>query len=191
MINSKVYSLPVLMSGNAFAGKLGTGQTTFNCRYKPASAEVSNGQLVLTGTLTLIGRDRRSRVESNVRATLSAIQGAINGSVLPPAEYAARVNASPEQAALPLTEFTDTRGFAGVIYLRLSPLDSRRLGVALDLSKVQMNCRLAPTSDLERELHWLYSAIANALLDEKKDEASAREYAQAITKRLSLVAPVS
>ena len=191
MINSKVYLLPVLMNGNAFAGKLETVQTTFNCRYKPTSAEVSNGQLVLTGTLTLTGRDRRSRVESNVRATLSAIQGAVNGSVLPPAEYAARVNVSPEQAALPLTEFTDTRGFAGVIYLRLSPLDNRRLGVALDLSKVQMNCRLAPTSDLERELHWLYSAIANALLDEKKDETSAREYAQAITKRLSLRAPVS
>jgi hypothetical protein len=191
MINSKLYSLPVLMSGNAFVGSLETGDRTFECRYKPVSADVSNGRFVLTGTLSLRGRDRRSRIESNVRATLSAIQGAVNGQVLPPAEYAARVNVSPEQGALPLTEFTDTRGFAGVIYLQLSALDNRRLGIALDLSKVQMNCRLAPTSDLERELHWLYSGIANALLGEKTDEPSAREYAQAITKRLSVGTPVS
>jgi hypothetical protein len=185
MINSKLYSLPVLMSGNAFVGKLETSSGTFECRYKPVTAEVRDGRFVLTGSLTLTGRDRRFRNESNVLATLSALQGATSGNVLPPGEYAARVNISPDQSALPITEFTDARGFAGVIYMQLSPLDSRRLGLAVDLSKVQMNCRLAPTSDLERELHWLYSAVSNALLGEKKDEPSAKEYAQAITKRFS------
>ena len=184
MSSSKLYSLPVLMSGSAFVGKLQVGGQTFDCRYKPVSAVVSDGRFVLTGSLTLTGRDRRLRNQADVRATLSAIQGAISGEALPPSEYADQTRASAAQSTLPTTEFTDTRGFAGVLYLQLSPLDNQRLGIPLDLSKVQMNCRLAPTSDLERELHWLYSAIANTLLDEKKDEATAKEYAQAISKRL-------
>jgi DNA-binding transcriptional regulator PaaX len=50
-----------------------------------------------------------------------------------------------------------------VIYFHLDPIDGASLGVAADLTRVQLNARLAPADDRGRALHSLYSSLAEAL----------------------------
>jgi hypothetical protein len=84
-----------------------------------------------------------------------------------------------------MTENTGGRGYVGVLYFLLSPLDSRRLGLNYDLRKVQLNVRLAPVSDAERDVQWLLSSIAVALLGETRDEMRASRYLDELNRRLT------
>jgi len=62
-----------------------------------------------------------------------------------------------------VVESTGTLSFVGVLYFHLSPLDGSSLGVPLDLSKVQLGGRLAPTDDTARDLQMLFSDLVEAL----------------------------
>jgi hypothetical protein len=75
----------------------------------------------------------------------------------------------------PVVESTGQLGFAGVLYFLLSPLDGRALGIPLDLSRVQLNGRLAPTDALARDLQVAFSDIVAALYGDSKDEPAANE----------------
>lgn len=182
-VDRKLHSIALVMDGSSFSGPLSVGQQTFQCRFKPVNASIEDGKLVLTGTLDLTGRDRRLRRQENVRATLAAIQGAVNGRVIPPVEFATRSQPPQQQPSTPLTEFTSNEAFAGVMYLYVSDLKAPLLGIPLDLTRVQLNCRLYPDSDLEREVHWLYSSIATSLLAEPKDEPAAAKLVEPLVAR--------
>lgn len=182
-VDRKLHSIALIMDGSSFSGPFDVGQQAFQCKFKPASASIENGKLVLTGTLDLTGRDRRLRRQASVRATLAAIQGAVNGRAIPPVEFATRPQPPQQQPATPSTEFTNDEAFAGVMYLHVASLKAPVLGIPLDLTKVQLNCRLYPDSDLEREIHWLYSSIATSLLTEPKDEAAAAKLVEPLVAR--------
>ena len=66
-------------------------------------------------------------------------------------------------------EATGSLGFVGVLYFKLSTLDSNSLGIPLDMSDVQLGARLAPTDDLARDLQLLFSDVV-AALENKSDE---------------------
>jgi hypothetical protein len=70
------------------------------------------------------------------------------------------------------------------MYLKLSPLDGRALGVPADLRAVQLNARLYATSEVERGLQWLYSALVEATLGEHRNERLAADYLDAINRIL-------
>jgi hypothetical protein len=84
----------------------------------------------------------------------------------------------------PAVESTGQAGFAGVLYFLLSPLDGRLLGIPLDLSRVQLNGRLAPTDALARELHVAFSDIVAALYGDSKDEPTANEKVRDLNRLL-------
>src|SRR5262249_29359446 len=83
--------------------------------------------------------------------------------------------------SLPLTDSTGHMGSVAAMYLRLSPLDGRALGVPADLSAVQLNARLYATSEIERDLHWLYSALVEATQGKRTTERLGPDYRDEIT----------
>jgi len=52
----------------------------------------------------------------------------------------------------------------------------------LDLSKVQLNLRLAPTDDLARDLQTIFSRMTDALYDDVIDESAAREQVEELNR---------
>jgi hypothetical protein len=66
-------------------------------------------------------------------------------------------------AGLPVTESTGPRASAGVLFFELSPLDGTLLGVPVEMKRVQLNARLAPDNDRDRDLFWSYSDVVAAL----------------------------
>jgi hypothetical protein len=70
----------------------------------------------------------------------------------------------------------------GVLYFNLSALDGPTLGVPLDLSKVQLNLRLATTDDLAREVQNLFSDVSDALYKDPSDERAASESVQELNR---------
>lgn len=180
----KLHSIHVLLSENVFKGRIEHGRQGFECQFKPTSTAITDGRLVITGDMTIRAGRQRARVARGVRAVLASMQGGIGGSISAPLRYASRIITPPAETTLPVTESTGARGYAGVLYFHLSEMDGRRLGVPLDLSRVQMNARLWPTSQVERDLQWYFSAVAGALLGEVRDENLAREYTSEIEKIL-------
>lgn len=72
-----------------------------------------------------------------------------------------------------MVESTGSLSFVGVLYFNLSPLDGSTLGVPLDLSKVQLNLRLATTDDLARDLQNILSDLVDALYEAPINEPAA------------------
>jgi hypothetical protein len=70
------------------------------------------------------------------------------------------------------------------MYFQLEPLDGRALGVAADLSRVQLNVRLAPTDNTGRALHGIYSAIVEALYVKSVDRRLATDAVAELNKAL-------
>ena len=83
----------------------------------------------------------------------------------------------------PKVEATGSLGFVGVLYFKLSPLDSKSLGIPLDMSDVQLGARLAPTDDLARDLQLLFSDVVLAL-ENKSEETALRSALEALNKAL-------
>ena len=81
--------------------------------------------------------------------------------------------ASPKYDELgrPIVDATGPLSFVGVLYFALSPLDSDNLKV-LDLSRVQLGARLAPTDDLGREVQVVFSDLVTALHGSRPDAAN-------------------
>jgi hypothetical protein len=199
---TKLHSVHGLLREREIAGKIEAGGRTHEFAFSPSSVAVANGRIELTGAFAVgppAGRTGRRAALQNVRATLASTQGGIGqaprvrrellAQTAQGAETAKPDVAEPAQpppgdaapvAALPKTEATGPEGFVGVMYLKLSPLDARALGVAADMSGVQLNTRLAPTSETERELHWLFSGLVAAVHGERPDARAASAHVDAI-----------
>jgi hypothetical protein len=52
------------------------------------------------------------------------------------------------------------------------------------LSRVQLNLRLSPVSQPERDMQWLFSALTGTLLGQVRDEVLAQQYLDAINRLL-------
>lgn len=147
--SAKLYSIFALQRGKAFTGEFETSKGKHNFTFAPASAKFENGKLQLGGTFSI-----GARKVQNVTATLASTQGGV-GNV--PAKIAARP--APAKPGLPLTECTDEHAFVGALYLHLSPIKSAALGLTIDMGKMQLNARLFPTSQVERDLQVLFSDV--------------------------------
>ena len=209
---AKLYSIAGQMRGREFAGEFTTKGGKYQFTFSPTAAALNQGKLELTGTFTVSAaraeRGQKLPPVTNVRATLASTQGGIGqtperrqllagtaqtsqtatpeqkqtqaGETTKPAPE----SAPPSASRLPETESTGSRGFVAALYFRLSPLDGRALGVPLDLGRVQLNARLYPTSDLERDLQWLFSALVEAVYGEPRDERAAAEYLAQVNRLL-------
>ena len=179
----RVYSIHMLLRGEDFAGQISIAGKNYDCRFRPLEGKIVAGRLRFTGSFSVIGTAARSRTIDAVEATLAAIQAGYGTPPKAPLDYELD---TPAAIAAPVatTENTGDRGYAGVLYFHLSALDGRRLGVDYDLKKVQLNVRMAPVSDEERELHWLLSALATSLLDSGRKPGRASAYLDSINERL-------
>ena len=184
---NKIHSIHVLPNGAGFAGKIDAGGSSYHFAFTPKTAASLNGKLVLTGVVKAQSSGGRQRVANDVTATLLATQGSITGPPPMPRKFSESLKPPlpVPSGSLPLTDSTGHSGSVAAMYLRLSPLDGRALGVPADLSAVQLNARLYATSEIERDLHWLYSALVEATQGEHKNERLAADYLDAINNLLN------
>jgi hypothetical protein len=190
----KIHSIHVLPNGEGFEGKIEAGGSSYQFAFTPKTAVAANGKLVLTGAVEVKAPGGRRRIANEVTATLLATQGSITGPPPMPRQFSESLKppltppggpSDPGQS-LPLTDWTGYSGSIAVMYMKLSPLDGRALGVPADLSAVQLNARLFATSEIERDLHWLYSALVEATQGEHKNERLAADYLDAINRILKM-----
>ena len=172
----KLHSIHLLLRESGFQGKVEAGARSYDFHFQPTGAAINEGKLEITGTMHVTAKGARPRTARDVRATLAGLQGGLGAAPPTPAKYASPSIAPTPDSLLPRTEYTDRSAFAGVLYFHLSSLDGRALGVPLDLSRVQLNARLAPTSQIEREMHWYLSALGDSILNQTRDEARMQEY---------------
>jgi hypothetical protein len=184
----KIHSIHVLPNGVGFAGKIEAGVLSHQFSFTPKTAALSNGKLVLTGVVKAQLAGGRQRVANDVTSTLLATQGSITSPPPMPRQFSESLKPPlpTPSGSLPLTDSTGHLGSVAVMYLRLSPLDGSALGVPADLSAVQLNARLYATSEIERDLHWLYSALVEATQGEHKNERLAADYLDAINRILKM-----
>jgi hypothetical protein len=183
----KIHSIHVLPNGAGFAGRIEAGRSGYQFAFTPKTAAATEGRLVLTGDVKVKGRGGRERTAGEVTATLLATQGSITAPSPMPGRFSESLKPplpAPD-ASLPLTDWTGHTGSIAVMYLKLSPLDGRALGVPADLSAVQLNARLYATSEIERDLHWLYSALLEATQGEHGNERLTTDYINAINRILN------
>jgi hypothetical protein len=183
----KIHSIHVLPNGAGFAGEIKAGGLSHQFSFTPKTAVTSNGNLILTGVVKAQLASGRQRVANDVTATLLATQGSITSQPPMPRRFSESLKPPlpTPSGSLPLTDSTGHSGSVAAMYLRLSPLDGRALGVPADLSAVQLNARLYATSEIERDLHWLYSALVEATQGEHKNERLAADYLDAINHILN------
>jgi len=185
---SKTHSIHVLPNGSGFSGKIEVGRQSYHFAFTPKTAASVNGKLVLTGGVTVKTPTGQRRAADNVTATLLATQGSITGPPPMPRQFSESLKppVPAPSGSLPLTDSTGHTGSVAVMYLKLSPLDGRALGVPADLGSVQMNARLYATSEIERDLHWLYSALVEATQGEYLNERLSADYLDAINRILKV-----
>ncbi len=184
---NKIHSVHVLMDGPGFAGKIEVGESSYRFAFTPKSAASLSGKLVLTGAVEVRSASGRRRAVENATATLLATQGSAAGPPPMPTRFSESLK-PPLQApggSPPLTDSTGHLASVAVMYLKLSPLDGRALGAPADLSEVQLNARLYATSEIERDLHWLYSALVEATQGEHENERLAADYLDEINRILN------
>ncbi|MGH9836288.1 MAG: hypothetical protein ACRD9Y_24965 [Blastocatellia bacterium] len=181
----KLHSIHVLPQGREFTGKIEAGRGSYQFTFTPKTAASVNGRLVLTGSVKVKTPAGRQSVADGVTATLLATQGSITAPSPMPRDLAPSLK--PPQPAIsesPITDWTGHLGSVAVMYLKLSPLDGRALGAPVDLSSLQLNARMFPASEIERDLHWLYSALVEAMGGESRDERRASGYLVEINRIL-------
>src|SRR5262245_25597975 len=182
----KLYSIHALPSGREFVGKIVIGRGNYQFTFAPISAAAVNGNLALTGAVKVKSPVGQQRLADGVTATLLATQGSITGPPPIPRQFSESLKPplpAPSRS-LPLTDWTGPTGSVAVMYLKLSPLDGRALGVPADLTAVQLNARLYATSETEHDLHWLYSALVQAMHGEQPNEQLTADYLGAINQIL-------
>ena len=208
----KLHSIAGLFGDREIAGEFEANGATHEFSFAPASVAVADGKIELVGTFAVGPGDAgagKSRQLTGVRATLASTQGGIGEAPVvhrellaataqgaktgtpdvqeaghPKGEEKAEAPPQPAGGTRPVTEATGPLGFVGVMYLKLSPLDARALGVAADMSAVQLNARLAPTGETARELQWLFSGLVMAALGERPDPRAASAHVDAINRLL-------
>jgi hypothetical protein len=189
-----VHSIAALLKQKSFEGSFEARGSHYEFTYLPARAEIAEGKLHLQGALSIKDARGRTRLLDRVRAVLVSTQGGLGAAPIrrqilsggaqtgnvatgqqqqQVAGEPARNPGEPAQASrggLPVVDSTGPLSFCGVLYFRFEPIDGRALGVGADLSRVQLNARLAPTDDKARELHGLYSLLVEALYGQTVDE---------------------
>ncbi|HWQ31592.1 MAG TPA: hypothetical protein VNQ79_01820 [Blastocatellia bacterium] len=175
----KLYSIPALLRDRTFAGQFETSTGSYEFTYAPHSARLSKGKLELTGSLNIGAAGGAKHEVRNVRATLAATQGGIYGA---PAAIVARLRSTT--SSLPITESTGPLGFVGVMYFRLSPINASAAGLNIDLSSVQLNARLAPLSDTEREMQVIFSDLVAAAYGPQPNLSEAGRHLTALNRLL-------
>lgn len=172
----KIYSIFALQHDKAFVGEFETSKGNHKFTFAPASARVEKGKLELLGTFSLGNIGTR---KVNVTATLVSTQGGLGAA---PAAINARPADSPPD--LPATEATGSRGFVGALYFQLSPIKASALGLRIDMSQVQLNARLFPTSDTERQLQVVFSDVVAALYGTTPNSNAAAPHLAALNQLL-------
>ena len=180
--------------------------------FLPNQATIVDHKLVLTGRMGFSVPGQATRYVDGVRASLMATQGGVGVSpvrrqLLAGTAQTAQTATSDQKLeqekgpetdlqpglhsfeppkyddlGRPKVEATGSLGFVGVLYFKLSPLDSKSLGIPLDMSDVQLGARLAPTDDLARDLQLLFSDVVLAL--ENKSEETTRSALDALNNAL-------
>ncbi|PYP89977.1 MAG: hypothetical protein DMF61_01890 [Blastocatellia bacterium AA13] len=167
----RVYSIASVLKHDCFSGSFEAGGAEHGFLYTPSNAQTEGDRLHLTGLLTISDSGGRARSRRNIRAVLAASQGGIG--TAPPRKHSPTIDARPREDdrrdPLPDVESTGRSSFCGVMYFKLESVNGPALGVKADLSAVQMNVRLAPTTDRERELHGAYSSLIEALAAKPMD----------------------
>ncbi|HSE98456.1 MAG TPA: hypothetical protein VLD57_09355 [Blastocatellia bacterium] len=186
----KLHSVPALLKERRFEGDFELRGAKHKLVYAPSRAEISGGKLRLRGKLAVTDARGRTRSLDDVSAVLASTQGGIGGG--PPRRIIEGFNLPSESVQqpggpLPITESAGPLSFCGVMYFHFEPLDARALGVAADLSRVQLNARLAPVDATARDLHGLYSLTVDTLYVDKPDERSAGVLINEINKALRKV----
>ena len=193
----RIYSIAAWPEQRAFAGNLSFDTTGYKFSYAPSRAEAINKLLQLTGRLTVTDARGRAHALNSVRATLANTQGGVGTGPLRRQMIASDApigdqttsqqkqqiagetekqtgEKQSEQArargSLPVTENTGPTSYCGVLFFHFEPLDAGALGVAADLTKVQLNVRLEPLDDTARTLHGLYCYVVEALYGERANE---------------------
>jgi hypothetical protein len=177
---AKLHSIAAMMRGRSFAGRFDVAGVTHSFTYFPAKATLTGNKLQLTGDLVVVSLPpSRPR---DVRATLMAAQGGIGTA---PLRKQLPSNTSTAHPDLPVVESTGSLSFCGVLYFKLAPLDGRALGVPADMSQIQMNVRLAPVNDAERELQGAFSSVVDALYGKDVDGSAAEAAVSELNKLLA------
>ena len=208
----KLHSIHGLLRGRVVDGEFEVRGQPYRFSFVPAKAALADRKLVLTGRMTLHSPQLVMRFVDGVEARLVAVQGGVGASptrrqLLAGAPQTSQTSTSdqkmeqekgPEtelqpglhafenpkfdELGRPTVESTGPLSFVGVLYFNLSPLDGSTLGVPLDLSKVQLNLRLAPTDDLARDLQTIFSNVTDALYEDPIDERVASEQVQELNR---------
>jgi hypothetical protein len=178
----QLHSLHVLPNGRDLVGQIEVGRAAYQFTFKPQRADINNDQLTLNGSVIVRTANGQSRTAQNVTATLLATQGSISA----PSPYPLWLSETPKPKApdVTLTDWSNEESSVAVLYFKLTTLDGRALGVPLDLSALQLNARFYPTSDLERELHWIFSALAIVTHSETKNATIASRYLKELNRVL-------
>ena len=137
----------------------------------PARRQVMAGG-IQTGTLATSGQqqaaaDTRQETRPDTRQAAT-----------PPARPSA------EALTLPEVDSTGPFSFCGVMYFQFEPLDGRALGVDADLTRVQLNVRLAPGDEAGRDMHAVYSSLVAALNGEGRDARAAADLLEELNRSL-------
>ena len=205
----KLHSIHGLLRGRVVEGEFEVRGDTYRFSFVPASAALADGGLVLTGRITVHSPQLVMRFVDGVEARLVAVQGGVGvspprqtgiapTSQTPASKQKLEQEKGPEtdlqpglhpfesprldELGRPMVDSTGPLSFAGVLYFNLSPLDDAKLGVPLDLSKLQLNLRLAPTDELARNLQNILSDLTGALHGDPKDERAARVQVQELNR---------
>ena len=185
----RLHSIAGLLKERSFIGSFEAGGARFGFTYLPIKASIGGQKLILEGRLTVTDGRGAQRIRDRVQALLAAVQGGLGGAPVRP-QVAARVGGPREPASvapsgLPITESTGPLSFTGAMYFLLEPLEGQTLGVNSDLTRLQLNARLAPTDSKARSMHGVYSGIVDALYGETMDTASAQAYLSELNRLLT------
>ena len=208
----KLHSIHGVLRGRVVDGQFEVQGQPYRFSFVPTTAALVVGRLVLTGRMTVYSPQLGMRFVDAVEAQAIAIQGGVGVSpvrrqLLTGTAQTSQTSTSdqkmeqekgPEtdlqpglhpfetprldELGRPVVESTGPLSFAGVLYFNLSPLNDLTLGVPMDLSKVQLNLRLAPTDDLARDLQTIFSRMTDALYDDVIDESAAREQVEELNR---------
>jgi len=207
----KLYSMAGLLRQGRFEGDFNAQGEKYRFTFAPREATISNRKLELSGSLSVQGPRGTTRTAKKVVARLAATQGGIGGSparrqLVTGTTGASTVSTADQQqeqakapelgpgsdntrataiTSLPITESTGRLGFVAALYLRMQSLDGAALGVPLDLKNVQLNARLAPDNDRDRDLLWTYSDLVAALAAEKPDVTEAKKLLAELNRTLA------
>ena len=196
----KLHTLHALLRGRIFVGQFQAKGETYDFSFGLTKASIVEGKCVLSGRFSVKPPKQSLRFSDNVEARLVAAQGGVGASPIrrqlltgtaqtaqiatpeqkleqekgPETDLQPGLHSfeSPKRDALgrPTVESTDALSFVGVLYFHLSPLDGEALGIPLDVSKVQLGGRLAPTDERARDLQLLFSDLVMAVSDNSEGE---------------------